>query len=1021
MPESNPSKKPRANKFSSILIYILFFATIAFGLARYLQKNPQILKIALSSKSLSENHKQNFLSVAPQKILQSYKEQYTLQPDRRFKQALLEIDRLFNQNNNVKIENQIFDSTSRYPDFDEAYSLLLKRIEQNQTQYSIATAPDSESFLTSLDLAINKASPRDLFSALDLVAQNWSLSALSPKLVQKSAHILVLLYLNQFDQMNLDETICSRAMALLALAESLGQNVTADKALLASLMEYSANATNYAKALPENDFLRLTVENRFSEIIKQDLTSDSILNHYFFLNALLKENLEERYWDQWFSLPPALRYNFLIITSLKGTASPYGEEILSYLLHTHITFDLNHWTFAADDLQELDLFINLDNEDEEKEFFKNAKSQFFKMILNLSPTIQILQTQKMFDALNQIQSSGFWDAKLKKDFYETSYLGLLYNRADFLFNALNTNDPLSVSLSPNLNLQFIKDFQKWSQHLGKLKSGKNISEDVYSDVKLNKIGTNAKSQTIQEYQNWVEYGSASLFSMIQDLIKTMDSRPSDRILLKHLASDILYDLRLREDLNASLLKDSFLNYPSIQSDDLIFKQDREGIRAYLQSNSGNPKSKLYLLESITYKNYFEKDQIIQFWKGLADLYPMNPDLISDIVINLKYLEAYDVAETIARKWLDTPHESFWLEDILVAKCMIDILLIQNRPDELQRFVDLIKDSGQLGATIALARVYEYRNDLDSAEKYFDYVVKRYPEALPGLMAKVEFYWRHDRFEESVQILKKWPFKPNQHDLLKNFAKPYVQLYKNDKEKAQVLWKYFLENKIPNQWLTTIHSQAEWQGIPDLSFFVLTHMPAEKGESMLYKIQAYKALLMYQTPDEALKWAKANLPWHGMLTAIALQEGPKAYSLMWDLDTIGAYMPNYDAVQLARTLAVIEMPEQFLKQAQDLKVYYQQLTHPTRYDIMGKYILGLTSLEALYPLMGNPHEICEVAYYLGLKAKIEKRYNDANDWFRISVETGSRRDGEYRWSYDQLYKWNENGTFMEELYDPRTSH
>ncbi|HDN27827.1 MAG TPA: hypothetical protein ENG03_12200 [Thioploca sp.] len=48
--------------------------------------------------------------------------------------------------------------------------------------------------------------------------------------------------------------------------------------------------------------------------------------------------------------------------------------------------------------------------------------------------------------------------------------------------------------------------------------------------------------------------------------------------------------------------------------------------------------------------------------------------------------------------------------------------------------------------------------------------------------------------------------------------------------------------------------------------------------------------------------------------------------------------------------------------------------------------------------------CEVAYYIGLQAQTEGRYFEASNWYRIAVETGLIKNGEYRWAYDQLTRW-----------------
>jgi hypothetical protein len=53
---------------------------------------------------------------------------------------------------------------------------------------------------------------------------------------------------------------------------------------------------------------------------------------------------------------------------------------------------------------------------------------------------------------------------------------------------------------------------------------------------------------------------------------------------------------------------------------------------------------------------------------------------------------------------------------------------------------------------------------------------------------------------------------------------------------------------------------------------------------------------------------------------------------------------------------------------------------------------------------TPHRRAEVSYYLGIKALSERRYSDASDWLRVTVETHEERDWEVMWARDLLYRW-----------------
>jgi lipoprotein NlpI len=97
------------------------------------------------------------------------------------------------------------------------------------------------------------------------------------------------------------------------------------------------------------------------------------------------------------------------------------------------------------------------------------------------------------------------------------------------------------------------------------------------------------------------------------------------------------------------------------------------------------------------------------------------------------------------------------------------------------------------------------------------------------------------------------------------------------------------------------------------------------------------------------------------------------------------------------------------QTQQLQAYYTRHTQ-NHYDIIGRYLLGMATDSEVTALMKDNKAICEVAYYLGLRAQSQGDYLTASHWYRVAIETGLINNGEYRWAYDQLYLWYSEGKF-----------
>jgi hypothetical protein len=87
-----------------------------------------------------------------------------------------------------------------------------------------------------------------------------------------------------------------------------------------------------------------------------------------------------------------------------------------------------------------------------------------------------------------------------------------------------------------------------------------------------------------------------------------------------------------------------------------------------------------------------------------------------------------------------------------------------------------------------------------------------------------------------------------------------------------------------------------------------------------------------------------------------------------------------------------------------------------YHRLGRYLLKLIDEPELTAQTLAGKEVCETAFFLGWRAKSERRYHDAADWFLASVATGLQQNGEYRWSFEQLYLWHNQGLSLKVLAD-----
>jgi hypothetical protein len=160
-------------------------------------------------------------------------------------------------------------------------------------------------------------------------------------------------------------------------------------------------------------------------------------------------------------------------------------------------------------------------------------------------------------------------------------------------------------------------------------------------------------------------------------------------------------------------------------------------------------------------------------------------------------------------------------------------------------------------------------------------------------------------------------------------------------------------------------------------------------------------------DAALAWLQQRLP-HGMMNhASIIFYRRREWHLLWDLIPEPERGPYASSVWLYRAAAAVQEGFTNHPRRNQLLAYYARGSADP-YDIMGRHLVGLASEAELLAIVTAPDRLCEVAYYLGLRAAAEGRYAAASDWLRIVHETGLRNEGEYGWAASLLNGWKTDG-------------
>jgi hypothetical protein len=237
-----------------------------------------------------------------------------------------------------------------------------------------------------------------------------------------------------------------------------------------------------------------------------------------------------------------------------------------------------------------------------------------------------------------------------------------------------------------------------------------------------------------------------------------------------------------------------------------------------------------------------------------------------------------------------------------------------------------------------------------------------------------------------------------------------------KEKEDVLraLSALVEQGSNTDGLMALLAPFEAAGKYEIVYEMATRLHPPGAAQIVLWTQAYHDLKQLQGQSVALAWLQNKIPPKMLNFASMVFYDESRFELLWTLVKDPAPgEEGADMVWLLRAASVVRSGRENNPHWKDVVEHYKN-SEETYYDFTGRYLVGLATEEELMALATDPKKVCELSYYIGLKAQAEGRYEDASDWFRASVETGLRNNGEYRWSFATLDRWLRSGKNLKRL-------
>lgn len=993
------------------------------------------------------------LNVPPERMKDALADIYRLKPDGRFLTAVAEVHAFLTGEEPAAVSADFEDgrwrisyrgkavgSLPELPDFPDFMNMLKGWVQTLQKEHPVHWGERTENVdYREIDGLLDGFLSFRVLTALHKIDDRWKETGSQPELLAAATRGLTLLLVQSLDGLETGDHLPTKAVAVLALTKALtGNDCVRDECLLSSTMDYSRHAVELSEKLPESDPVRWYVlqdSRRLAEIAIQE--NAPYESRYLSLLRMV-QNVEDvdsivnwlkvYFADASLSLPVMKAW-----MDMKGFSTvPHLSEALPRLVMLDIFMDI---------FREKDVFpaIAKSLRNQEKEDYNGAMLAAVKLI----DEAIVMDTPTMFDhfqsGLEKASSNckgPFLDPKSYQAFYNGYFFSCFYAAGLHYLDALSSSSAAEEFLSALPESSGIGgELRHCFRDLTASKEGKTNPGVLQADLEnLRQLGMPPIMRIFFEQGKYLGFGDPDRLKAVKGLMPHLDTRISHRQYLYSAAVTHLMDLKMSGNLAESIIAAAPLKDARFQARYAELKGDVKFLQELLYSDGLKRSAKIYILECLAKQPGVSQDILREQYRNMLNDYRDNWDFVNAYAAYLEQTGQYEDERIVLKGWLDRDVTTLGLEPIFAWTAIARAYYKEGRYEEGLKIIAPIIGSQQAGAMQRGAELLEKLNRKAESEKLAEAIVDRYPDGTKYRTLLARLYWSHGKPKEAASVLKAggklltmdlWQFT-----IAPEFAEVFSDRPKDEGLAAfsalmaegfghfeLVRLTFPLAKKGKNELAFAMSSQLQWNGIGNLELL----------------LHSYGYLKEYMGKPHAVAWLRSKIPppMLNPLSMIAYRE--KQYELMWDLIPDPGTGKDADFVWLMRAAASLRLGPGNDPHRNDLLAHYPVKSegvldaisdkfsgitsyfgggkdtgksngYDGYYDKVGRFLCGLMTEEEVLKLATEPNRRCEIAYYIGLRAQCEGRYADASDWYRVAVETGLIKMGEYRWAYDTLYKW-----------------
>ena len=947
-----------------------------------------------------ENKQKKVLSqTSESSLLNKIEMQYKLKPDKRIIAAFRNIEKFIGGKSTGEIKTILYKNKwyffkgekqlwtlSEIPSYNEFMNILVSQVKEISKTNGFAlkqTSPDNTTYKI-MDKKIDDFLSINLFIVLNEINNKWQKGERTPELIRLAAKAYTYLAIQNYEFSDLADPLFSRALSFVAIYKGItGKRLSNEESLLSYSLGYIKDAKKISEDLSENNLIRLFVENEYETLFNGfDNKNSSDIDKYLIIKSFSLLN-KKKEWK---------RFGLKFKRDKRLSLAVFGTL-------------LNFHNFSLDP-KSSGILINLVYEKLSEILSKYSESSIKNKLIKKD----LISFENLLNFTSKNFNNKFVSPSEFSSFYRNYFYFAIFTLGRYYIYNLS---------SPTVAQKFINKFGrscvekfsceyiKWYNALIQYKKGNIRNSEFYKETGfIDSLPVYYHNFALERLGERAPFADPLILSAVKNIVKKMDTRSEFLYLMMSYDYNYLLNLEETEKLSEVLIKTSPDSFPYAVIIDSLLHRSSAKIFKLLESPTVTPYYKAKALSGWKYYKDVSIDHIDKEFKKLINANPESYEYVKAYADFLVKNGKKDNAKTIILRWLKMNKNKNSFDYIFARTRLAELYYNDGEYIKAVKVVSPVASTMQGNAMAILAKSYYAAGNRKKAVAIVKTIIKRYPDSKKGRAMLAGFYWKNGEYEKAAEVISASPVPINFNEWNNIILPEFTQSMKNrDDNSIITAFSSLIRGIFDSYPLILFVDYYNNKGRTQLAYKLLSVLPLRGQAKFAYLIELYKILKKSKGQSFAVHELKRELPRQYLNILAIFAYDMKSYDLLWTpLFKRPPAGRGREYTWLLKTAVYLMNKVKYGDGYKELLSHYSQGQNKKYYYLIGRYLIGKTPEKKVIKLAGNMKQLCEIAYFIGLKAESEKNFIKAARWYRISLLTGLKKNGEYRWSYVNLAKW-----------------